>query len=442
MSNGRHDASPQGVLQWCAVRRMLPLGMQRCLSWLALPLVLWLCACSKPVQMGGVVLAPGAVERLRLAMRYGYQVEGIPRPAEVRVAVGAEQIPGGEARSGRVGDWVLDNGVIVAVVARVDGSPRSGRLVDLVHGWEGLDDLRAFDTRVLGQPVRYEVASSGRDEALGSAYVVVSGEVDLSDAGGPIVAVETRYDVAPALDIVLISTRVRVTKAAALPDVGLEVDDDAPDERAPEAWTPQHPTVEDRLRVRDATLHADLDLPQVAALGPSSGYALQPLDDATPSDAQRGMAFRGGDLAEKGDWVLYSRAVVSLERPDTLSAELAAARAYAEPLGVLEVRLIPNSRATRSLGRLDFLLDRPGKPRLTAKGIVSCGTEGLYRLSVPVGPYTLQLRGGLHDSREAVSVDVRPSSTTRVDVVAVAARQAYPTQFTAPCPTPRWSDAP
>src|SRR5204862_7205184 len=101
------------------------------LQMAAAALLVLAAGCGAPVQRDALVIAPGAGARLAIAMRYGYgALKDVPRPAEVRRAVTPEQLLEGPGATGRLGDWVLENGGVIAVIARPDGTARGGKLVD------------------------------------------------------------------------------------------------------------------------------------------------------------------------------------------------------------------------------------------------------------------------------------------------------------------------
>lgn len=385
--------------------------------------LLILFGCAAPLQDGGVDMAPGAAQRLLMAMRYGHAAVGeAVRPSEVRRAYHTDQLPSGPAKTGRVGDWVLDNGVVVVVVGAVDGSARSGLILDVARGPAREDGLDAFEARVMDRPVRYETLKTGYDETLGTAYVAVTATVDRSGEGLPVISVETRYDLAPGLDTVLVSTRLVVRTGGTL----VEVDP---------AMTPTE-LFADRLLVRGtAQVTVDPRGPQLASLGSVAGYSLQSPGDGDLVQEPPGLIIPWSQLPAVGGELLHTRALSSLERPDSVSAELALARSLGEPSGEVEVRLVLGAEGARAPG--DFVLRRAGGSDLAARGIPPCGVEAGYRARLPVGHWDLGFRGAAHASRESVAVEVKAERVTFVDVPVDTATEPYdPPVARSRCPGP------
>ncbi len=333
-------------------------------------------------------------------MRFGHAAVGeAVRPADVRRAVYAEQLPVGPKSTGRLGDYVLDNGLVGVVVANVDGTARSGKLVDLARWGEAGDELEGLETRVLGVPVRYETLKTGFDASLGAAYVSVTGSV--ITRGGARATVDTRYDLAPGLDTVLVSTRVKLLSAS------------APADDAEPATEEAVPLIQDRIAVAGARSPlADARGPFLAALGEGAGYALQPAADGELRGET--MVVPASKTPPVGVDFLYSRTLTALERPDSLAAEVAYARTLGEPLGELEVKLDP--RGAGASGDLELV--SAGDRRLVARALPACGTPRAYRVRVPAGAYGVSFRNGAVASTTA-RADV---ASERVAFVEVATR--------------------
>jgi hypothetical protein len=376
--------------------------------------LLALAGCAAPLQEGGVDVAPGAGARLLLAMRFGHAAVGeAVRPAEVRRAVFAQQLPVGPRSTGRLGDYVLDNGRVGVVVANVDGTARSGKLVDLARWGATGDELDALETRVLGKPVRYETLKTGYDAALGAAYVSVTATVETP--AGARASVETRYDLAPGLDTVLVSTRVKLSVAPPA-DADAETDGKG-----------RAPLIEDRIALSGSRpALTDVRGPFVAALGESAGYALQPAADGElRGDA---MIVPASKTPAEGVDFLYSRTLTALERPDSLAAEVAYARTLGEPLGELEVTVDSSSPARTG----DLELVAKDDRRLVARAVPACGTPRAYRITVPVGDYGVSFRNAMVTSERART----RVASERVAFVEVATR-ASTEPYAAAAPEPR-----
>lgn len=272
-------------------------------------------ACGSPLQSGEIVVLPGATERLLVAMRMGYAGAGdAVAGARVERAVLDEQLPTGPAAAGRLGDWVLENDRVIAVVTRVDGSARGGRLVDLTATDASGEALAGLELVIDGAPVRYVLGKSGSDVTTGAAYVEVSGHV----VGRPDLRVSTRYDVAPGLPAVVIHSQVA--------GLGREVWLGAVLDRA--RFVGAGELV---LGATDApTPTSELAPGHAAWIDGRRGYLLRPLSDTpllvaralgAPGEAHVGL---GGTASE--DPLLYSRVLAPLSDPTPASIRHALAR--------------------------------------------------------------------------------------------------------------------
>lgn len=378
--------------------------MRRLLA--ALLLALSSAACGPPVQNGGVFVLPGATERLILAMRMGYRGAGEAKPsADVRVASSSDDLVGGSGASGKVGDLVLENEQVVAIVAAIDGTDRGGTLVDFARNPSRDDELAHLATSVLGHPVRYTTLKTGTDAATGAAYVEVSGT-----SGS--VAVSTRYDLAPELDALLVHTsftRPAVDAPAGAAGAGFDVDDSISLAGA-------------------APVRFDAAPRSLAVYGGAASYVVVPLVEADPSaigtspPAERSATIGlAAGRATEGAFV-YSRFVAPLERSDSLSLDAALAVADGRELGDVEIEVAPErwssglaihpgrvlfrSRGTHDAPAHEVVLDldkpiRAGD-RVTAK--------------VPSGRWEVSFDGDDFRSRAPVRLDVRPRVVNDVRV--------------------------
>jgi len=367
----------------------------------------FLASCAAPMQEGGVTVMPGAGARMLIAMRYGMAPVGeAVRPAEARRAVVAEQLPPGAAKSGKLGDYVLDNGIVGVVIGNVDGSGRSGKLIDFARWGGDGDDLVGLDIEVLGAPVRYQTIKTGYDPALAAAYVSVTGDL-VTHAGGR-ASVETRYDLAPGLDAVLVSTRIKIVAS-----------EPASDESEPSPAPT--PLLVERVGVLDgrSTL-ADTRGPFLAELGPFAGYALQPAADGELGKNR--VEVSRAKTPGVGGTFLYARTLTALERPDSLAAEVAYARTLGEPFGDLEVRVGP-AVDPRAPGDIE-LVASTGR-HLTARAVPACGTPRGYRVRAPAGSYAIGWRGEALASSDGAHVDVASDRLTFVDVATRPSAEPY-----------------
>ena len=319
--------------------------------------VLGAAACAAPHQAGELVVLPGAAERLMLAMSLGYGGAGdAKRPARVwRIAFAEDQLHGPSA-SGRIGDYLLENKRVSVVIANVDGGDRGGQIVDMARASGRVDDLGKLETIVSGMRVRYRTITTGNDPQLGTAYVNVVGYAERD----PSMEVATRYDIGPELDTVLVHTTIRpagrsfvgpiavgdalVLQGGTFARGAASADPGARNENAPE--------------LRFGAAHA-------AAFGPTSGYVLKPLVEDAPlvmlPAASRAAIGQAPEAFASEELVLYSRALIALDRPDTLAMATALAEVDGIPTGEVELEIIPHARNTRTSfvgGR--FFLDPSG----------------------------------------------------------------------------------
>lgn len=385
--------------------------------------------CGPPIQNGGVFVLPGATERLILAMRMGYHGVGEAKPAAAVHTASTEDLLQGSGASGKVGDYVLENGSVVAIVAAIDGTDRSGTLVDFARNPARSDELANVTTTVFGHPVRYTTAKTGTDDVTGAAYVEVSG------TSGSL-SVSTRYDLAPELDAILVHTSF--TRP--------------PKESAPEGSEPDAPLdVADRLALDpSAVKRFDAAPRSLAAFAARGGYVLVPLvaTDAEPgtvvseppaeSSEVIGLAH---DRATEGVFI-YSRFLSPLERPDTLSLVSALAVADGRELGDVEFEIAPEKWTPG-------LAIRPGKlvltPRLQDQGAGGAPVEMDVQKSVragdhvvakvPSGTWDVRFTSDEYHSRKASRVVVRPRLLNGAEVKT----ERIPTPASAPVVS---SDAP
>ncbi|MFO0619120.1 MAG: hypothetical protein U0414_41410 [Polyangiaceae bacterium] len=363
-----------------------------------------LAGCAAPVQNGSIIVLPGATERLIAAMHYGFDGVGEAKPsASVTQITSREQLAEGPSATGKVGDWILENGGVVVVIADVDGSARSGTLVDVARNPRRRDAVAAFETRVLGEPVRYTTIKSGTDEALGSAFVEVSGT-----AGALVVS--TRYDVAPDLDAVLVHTSF--TRAAgASPDGALDVSDRLASDGARAACEGSH----------------------CATFAAAQSYVMKPLmdDGAVATAGSDGSVVVGlaPSTVPEGAYV-YSRLVAPLERPDSLALAAALSAADGRQLGEVQIELSPErwskDRAVAP-GTFVFTPSKAGAPvELSLGGALHAGD--LVTVKIPAGGWSVAFANDGYWTTEKAHVDVRPGKMASVFVPA----ERRPTPASAP----------
>lgn len=380
-------------------------------------LAIALSGCGAPAQLGSIIVLPGATERLIAAMHYGYAGVGDAKPsASVARITSADELVEGPSATGKIGDYVLQNGAIVVVIADADGSARAGKLVDVARDPRRVDGVAAFETTVLGAPVRYTTIKSGTDDALGSAFVEVSGT-----AGSLVVS--TRYDVAPDLDAVLVHTSF--TRSA--PSVEGTLD------------------VSDRLSVaHDAGARSTCEDSHCATFGAQS-YVMKPLlpDGAVVRLDGEDAVVVGLDAhaVPEGAYV-YSRLVAPLERGDSLALAAALAAADGRQLGEVQIELSPERWSRdRTIPRGTFVFTPSksggaGPIELALGGSLHAGD--VVTVKVPTGGYTVTFQNDGYRTTERPHVDVRPGKVASVFVPA----ERRPTPASAPLEPGRVSPAP
>ncbi|MFO0616767.1 MAG: hypothetical protein U0414_29505 [Polyangiaceae bacterium] len=275
-------------------------------------LALSVVACGTPRGVAPIVVSRETEARVA-AMRVRDDA-----PATVtEIATPAELLEGDEA-SGQVGDWVLANGSVVAIVADADGSARGGTVVDLVRRSHGVDDLRALETRAFDQPARYTSLASGVDEARGVAWIEVSGR-----AGE--VPISTRYELARGAEALVLHTAVSTAargsaRYACADRLALEPGQ-PPGHRPPCA------------------------LDYCSMFGAHEGYLLTPLfgrGTLTEPGDDGAMTVGVEPAATGGGAFVYSRALAPLDRPDSLGVMVALAIQRGAAVGDVELSVTPD----------------------------------------------------------------------------------------------------
>ncbi|MBL8742813.1 MAG: hypothetical protein JNK04_17010, partial [Myxococcales bacterium] len=280
--------------------------------WPLVLAVLLLAACAAPSQEGQVVIAPGATERALLAMRMGYiGFERDKVPGQVRQASMPGLLPEGGASAGKLGDWVLENGHVVAAVTAIDGTKRGGRLIDLAKKPKALDGLGSVELSVLGQPVVYDSLRTGFDASTNAAYIEVSGRVDMRASGGALLTVSTRYDAAPGIEAILMHTHVKVDSGSVDPASEKPLLDEVLAAKGPERGL------------------IDPDASYGVSFGEDGGYIVRALGDpGSVSTASVLPSFRVPAPAAPatGGALVVTRVLAPLDRADTAALAVALAK--------------------------------------------------------------------------------------------------------------------
>lgn len=377
-----------------------------------LPALAFLLGCAAPTQEGMITVAPGASERAMTLLRFGFLSAGdSPGTAEVRRIAREELVPSGRAATGRMGDWLLENKDVVAVIGQIDGTSRGGRLVDVWRKPNGLDGLEDHETSVLGKHVIYDTLRTGFDDKTGAAYVEVSAVVDRSADGLPVVSVATRYDLAPGIDAILAHTQLKTIRGAT------EGNDAVP-------------LVVERLQAEGGA-EASVDERTTSTIGSAMGYLVHPLSSPAEVGADGTMArvsVPASETPAPDATLLFSRMIAPLERADTLSLAVARARLTGDRIGEVRVQLSQKGRPLTRLGVGDVVVRREDGSELVARGTLPCPPESAYVVRVPEGRYSFGFRGASHDAEPAgaaIHVGREGVIADRVSLDVVAARAPY-----------------
>ncbi len=372
--------------------------------------------CTPPGQYGEVRVLPGASDRFELAMRMGY-LGGFERemvPGQVRRVAYLDQLPPGPARSGKIGDYVLENGHFIAAVTNVDGSARGGRLADISRKPQNDDGLGRVGLSVFGRVVVYDSLTTGYDEATRASFVEVSGVLDFATEEGPKLTVSTRYDAAPGVDGVLAHTHIKVERAAASPE-----------------WnqTEARPFVEETIgayREKQATLVGEAG-DFGAVFGANGGTFMRPLGpgriertntDVNTTGSELAWRVPGALLPNEGGAVVLTRMFGALERPDSAALAVAVAKSSGEPIGEVEVRFARFGQGVSPTQHGDLYF------RSATGGIVArcdartTGVDAHFAASLPEGRYDVVVRSSKILS-VSTSLEVKGDRTEFVGVDAL-----------------------
>lgn len=364
----------------------------------------WLSGCSAPRQQGMIEVAPGAEDRFLLAMKMGYigTFDKQLVPGQVRRALLPGQLPEGKARGARVGDYVLENGHVLAAITDVDGSERGGRLVDLARKPASMDGLDRIDLDVLGAPIVYDTLKTGFDDATQAAYVEVSGTLDRSAIDGTRFTVSTRYDAAPGVEAIVVHTHIKLEEGNLdTSNVGSGL-------------------LDERLYAKGASGPiVDSGSGFGASLGGDGAYLLRPLfEGARVTAAARGprLIVDADSAPGAGDAVVITRMVAPLERSDTGALAVAVAKSEGRRIGDVEVRVAPRGGAGfPSRGDLAFV--GADGARVEVCDVDTSGEDSHFAATLPAGRYTVtfnnqRLRG------EGAEIEIEPDRVSFLTVVA------------------------
>lgn len=365
-----------------------------------------------------------------LAMSMGYlgSFDRAMVPGQVRRALLRDQLPSGPAATAKVGDYVLENGTLLAAVTNVDGTARGGRLVDLARKPSQGDGLDTLELDVLGQRVVYDSLKTGRDDSTYTAYVEVSGRIDATARGGPLVTVSTRYDVAPGVDAIVVSTHIKLERGAIAAD---EAGPSLFDERLV-AKSPKPPIV-------------DVSAGFGATLGDGGGYLLRPMSDGaslTTTSVSPRVVVSTADAPALGDAVVITRVVSPLERADSSAVAVALAKTDGTGIGDIEVRVSPRGPGARYPKRGDLSFVSSSGESFLACDLDATGDDSHFAASMPEGRYTMVFRDGALES-EGVPVVIEKDRTGFTTVAAVLRGKPEPSPpGPSACISPASDDSP
>jgi hypothetical protein len=256
----------------------------------------------------------------------------------------------------------------------------------------------------------YETLITGFDEATQAAYVEVSGRVDSSAQGGPVLTVSTRYDAAPAVDGVLTHTHIKTERAP------------SPEWRKAQAELAEPaPLLEEALTVRlGQAVQVGADADYGAALGADGGTLLRPLGygkvTSTELPASAGQQVRWlvaqDQLPAEGQAIVLSRLFSSLERADSAALAVALAKASGEEVGDVELRVEGYGPGTAPFQRANIQFSRAGSPPITVCNALTTGEDAHFAFSLPAGKYRVEL--------QATGMASRPQ-----ELVVVGERRAF-----------------
>ena len=181
--------------------------------------------CVEPLQNGGVNIVGDPAQRLAVLCRFHQNDEafcardkGDAKTSRARRIAKADDGLRGPFASGRIGDYVLENGDVAIVIGQPGDPKRGGAILDagdatarvdalgeVIASLGGADDAAIYESVVIGTG------------AEGAAYVEARGRA----AATPAIHVTTRYELAPGARAVTITTTVLTTGADPLSGIDL-----------------------------------------------------------------------------------------------------------------------------------------------------------------------------------------------------------------------------
>jgi hypothetical protein len=379
---------------------------------LALALTVVAVGCRPPVQNGGVVVLPGAAERLAAFCRWrrpdpeGPAFCAAKEPATKgararRLRAGDALARGGAARAG---DFALEGGEITLVVGdAARGAGEGGALLEVLDARAQKGAIGPIASSFgAGRGPIYEGAEGGVTKE-GAAYVELVGH-DRDDAR---LVVTTRVELAPGARAARVTTTLENRGDSAVGPLDLG----------------------DRVALREARLVGAGPLrtpagPALCAIGPGAAYALVSLGPGGLEARGDALVARAGIRIAPGERATYERAIVVGVRADelALAAELDVLGG-GEP-GAVEVRFEGPRGAAVPLpeGAIVRLAPAGGAPdgaalplllRVTRDTAIAPDRVGG---EAPVGRFSVSLEGSARRAVAPVVVDVRPAEIAHVTI--------------------------
>lgn len=353
-------------------------------------------ACGSPAPYSASFAVPRSVaERIRaMESRGGPRPDGPLRgeestdraPATVAEISESSRVLDGPSARGAIGDFVMENGHVMVVIARPDGSASGGTIVDLGATDARIDALARMDTLVAGAPVVYSTLETGTD-GVGGVFVEVLGH-----AGE--VPVSTRYELRPGIDAVLIHT------SFVHPDTMSASTFAAADSLLGE------PGAEGRC-------DRDHGPGQCEVTDKERGYVLCALVDRGPLEhvEDSGAVVVGVDASAlaRGAQV-YSRYLAPLERPDSLAVASALAVARGQDLGEIELTLLPTPWGKGRVVEPGFFwlspVDRDAGAPMALKHRAQLHPGDSVVARAPVGSWYIEFRNDAYTAAPEANVPV------------------------------------
>jgi hypothetical protein len=327
---------------------------------------------------------------------------GIPsNRARAHVMKNGEQL-GGPNAIGRPGDLLLENAEVVFVIDQLgseDGFAESGgNLVDAADARARKDELGEMFTYfgVFPRQGVYDTLSSG-DASDGTAWVEAKGR-ELYETG---LVITTRYTLHPPDRALLIETTVENSSGAPidLPSLGDAI---------------QWGGVEKIAPGKARGFKGPSSGPYVGGVGRFASYAVTSTGgavDATSGSGWTDTAQRKTVRLLPGERTEYSRVFVVGQRADTSSLVAELAMAAGQPVGEVQLTLVP----------VGALLPTGFSLTLLAEGSHETWTlASPFRGSVPVGRYGVASTASPASAQPIVGIDVEPGRTAAVDVPVAA----------------------